>query len=133
MILGFTGTRDGMTRLQQALFVGVLARLCPEEFHHGDGLEADAQAHNMVRQHVPRCRIIIHPPTNDALRAFCEGDEIRAPQPYLIRNLAIAACVDELAAAPKTSVEELRSGTWATVRYARRALKPVHILKPWDR
>jgi hypothetical protein len=65
-------------------------------------------------------RIVIHPPTDPKKRAFCKGAaEIREPKPYLDRNHDI---VDEgsglLIAAPFQEEEILRSGTWATVRYA---------------
>ena len=130
MIVGFTGTQDGMTRLQKAMFVGVLARLCPREFHHGDCDGADQEAHELVREHAHNCLIVIHPSDNDSKRAFCHGDSMREPKPYLDRNRAIVFACDELVAAPKTRTEELRSGTWATVRAARRSGKPVHMVWP---
>lgn len=46
----------------------------------------------------------------------------------LARNRRIVAAVDVLIAAPETDREELRSGTWATIRYARAAGKPVVML-----
>lgn len=130
MILGFTGTREGMTRLQSAMFVGVLARTCPTEFHHGDCLGADAEAHALVREHAPRCRIVIHPGNVDALRAHCEGDEIRRPMAFMTRNIAIVMACEEMAATPKSRAEEIRSGTWSTIRMARRAGKVVHMVWP---
>ncbi len=130
MIVGFTGTSRGMNELQKALFVGVIARLCPETFHHGDCVGADADAHALIRLHAPRCRIIIHPPDNATRRAFCEGDEMRDAKPYLERNRAIVACCEELVAVPKGRAEELRSGTWMTVRAARRSGKRIHMVWP---
>lgn len=130
MIVGFTGTRDGMTRLQQALFIDRMASLCPHEFHHGDDDGADREAHELVRLHHPRCTIVAHPPENDAHRAFCKADKIMPTKPYLDRNRAIVFCCDELVAAPKTLAEELRSGTWATIRWARRSGKPTYLLRP---
>ena len=130
MIVGFTGTREGMTALQKALFIDRLASLCPEAFHFGDDDGADREAHELVRLHCPKCRTISHPPDNDARRAFCKADEVREPRPYLVRNRAIVFCIAELIAAPKTVAEELRSGTWATIRYARAAQKRIHMLMP---
>jgi len=130
MIVGFTGIQEGMTRLQLAYLESTLARLCPEEFHHGDCVGADAEAHEFVRRVYPRCRVVVHPPEDGRKRAFCAGDLICDQRPYLVRNLAIVACCEELVAAPKSPVEELRSGTWATVRYARKAGKRVWILRP---
>lgn len=130
MIVGFTGTSDGMTLLQKTYLVSALANLGPEEFHHGDCVGADAEAHDIVRKEWPRCKIVIHPPENDYKRAFKAGDEILEPRPYLVRNKAIVARCEELVAAPKTLAEELRSGTWATIRTARRCGKLVHLLRP---
>lgn len=130
MIIGFTGTSRGMTPLQLALLEGVIARLCPTVWHHGDCVGADAQAHDLVRQREPKCRIEIHPPTIDEKRAYCEGDHEWPQLPYLKRNLRIATLCEELVAAPLTRTEELRSGTWATVRYARKMGKRVHMVWP---
>lgn len=128
MIVGFTATREGMSVLQKALLVDRLAALYPEEFHHGDDDGGDREAHEIVRKHWPRCCIVLHPPDNPIHRAFCKADREMPPRPYLLRNKAIALCCAELIAAPKTMVEELRSGTWSTIRYARKALKPTHLL-----
>lgn len=130
MILGFTGTQEGMTVLQKAMFVGVLSRLCPVQFHHGDCIGADADAHALVRKHAPKCFIVIHQPDDDSKRAWCDGHKVIPPKPYLIRNRAIVGCCDELAAAPRSRVEELRSGTWSTIRAARRSGKPIHMVWP---
>ena len=48
------------------------------------------------------------------LSRLLHSDRWMDRKPYLIRNRAIVACCDEPVAAPKTPVEELRSGTWAT-------------------
>lgn len=48
--------------------------------------------------------------------------------PELSRNRAIVGRVDEMVAAPESDVEVLRSGTWATVRYSRRAGRPVAVV-----
>lgn len=130
MIVGFTGTQQGMTVLQKVMFVGVLARLGPEEFHHGDCIGADADAHAIVRREWPKCRIVIHPPDIDAKRAWCTGDFYCKIKSYIARNYDIVAVCEELVAAPKHRVEELRSGTWSTVRAARRAGKLVHMVWP---
>ena len=51
-----------------------------------------------------------------------------AEKRYLERNRDIVDACDILIACPRTLKEELRSGTWATVRYARKVGKPVAIL-----
>ena len=124
-VVGFTGTQEGMSyeqtnALRQAL-IGAT------ELHHGDCIGADAQAHDIARE-IGGIRIVIHPPTDPSRRAFKRGDIIREPKPYLERNHDIVDESASLIAAPKSDVEELRSGTWATVRYARKMEKPVKML-----
>jgi hypothetical protein len=130
MIIGFTGTSRGMTPLQFALLEGVIARLCPTIWHHGDCIGADAQAHAIVRRLAPSCRIEIHPPIDSKARAFCDGNFFWPRMEYLKRNLRIATLCEELVAAPLTRAEELRSGTWSTIRYARKAGKRIHMVWP---
>jgi hypothetical protein len=129
MRIGFTGTQIGMTLLQQEEFV----LFCQEnniiEFHHGDCIGADEQAHNIVREFFPLVRIIIHPPINSSKRAFCKGDVLWTPKEYLDRNKDIVNESDTVIAAPKENIEVLRSGTWSTIRYAKKANKLGKILK----
>jgi hypothetical protein len=90
-----------MTDRQKETFRQVLAKYGPTEFHHGDCLGADAVAHAIVRSWRPTARIIIHPPSSDSLRAFCQGDAHLAPKPYLARNQDIVDECEVLVAAPK--------------------------------
>lgn len=128
MKIGFTGTQIGMSERQRIEFYRQMIRHMPDEFHHGDCIGADTDAHNLV---VPMLdtRIVIHPPTKSAKRSFLRADETLPTKPYIERNHDIVDAVDLLIAAPKNErVEELRSGTWATIRYARKTGKPVIIL-----
>lgn len=131
MKVGFTGTREGMTDAQQIALSDVLDHLMPTEFHHGDCVGADEQAHGMAFEtNGERVKRVAHPPTNERLRAFCEADEVREPKDYLPRNRDIVDETQMLIACPKTAVEDYESGTWYTVRYARRVGKPVYIILP---
>lgn len=96
--------------------------------HHGDCIGADAEAHGIARE----CglRVCIHPPVEDARRAWCEGDEMHMRKTYLVRNRDIVDATERLIAAPRTEVEERRSGTWATVRFARSLNRPIFIVWP---
>jgi len=128
--IGFTGTQQGMTQKQKdALFV--ILRDCGTDFifHHGDCLGADEEAHEIVRPFQGNW-IVIHPPINEIKRAWFHGDEILKSKEYLVRNHDIVDACEVLIAAPKTDDEELRSGTWATVRYARKQRRVVIILSP---
>lgn len=116
---GFTGTQWGMTQAQRITLAMCLATLNPDSLAHGDCIGADAQAHAMALTAI--VRVYIHPPLDSSKRAWCEGASfVFAPAEFLVRNHAIVDACDILIATPKTHVEELRSGTWATVRYARR-------------
>lgn len=101
-----------------------------ESFHHGDCVGADAQAHITVRRVCIGARIVGHPPIKSTRRAFMACDSLWPPKDYLARNRDIVDGVDRMIAAPKGEVEELRSGTWSTIRYARWLGRKLVILKP---
>jgi hypothetical protein len=82
----------------------------------GDDDGADDEADMIAQMHLTRAQIIAHPP------------KTRTAADLLARDRAIAETVDYLIAAPRTDKEETRSGTWATVRYARTAGVPVILL-----
>ncbi len=130
MLIGFTGTQKGMTTRQKQSLENMLAgfKTKPYEFHHGDCEGADEQAHNIAKKHVHL--IVIHPPRYHAKRAFCFSKNIRTEKDYLERNHDIVDETETLYAAPRTKDEELRSGTWATIRYARKIGKPVTLFYP---
>jgi hypothetical protein len=128
MKLGFTGTREGMTDKQRREFTQLIAQKQPTEFHHGDCIGSDEQARNIVRDVAPKCRIVVHPPAIIELRAWTRGDLILPARPYLVRKHDIVDAVDELVATLRSGMEEVCSGSWATVRYARKCQKPITIL-----
>ena len=132
-VIGFTGSRDGLSVRQYNRLRVAFKRLLPQEpteFHHGDCQGADEDIHGLVREMFPRCTIVIHPPDNPARRAFCKGDVILEPKPYLQRDWDLVNASTYLLAAPKSMTEERRSGTWATIRYARTKGMFVHIFYP---
>ena len=134
MKVGFTGTQQGMTDRQVGAFVSCLYGWSfMSEFHHGDCVGADEQAHGFVyRQGIEGLAIVVHPPVDPKKRANC-SDEVTTILPakeYLQRNKDIVDACDLLVAAPRTPHEELRSGTWSTVRYARLKGVPVIVLDP---
>lgn len=130
LVLGFTGTQHGMATEQLTRVADLLRELRPARVHHGDCIGADTQFHALVRQVLPECRIVIHPPRVEAKRAFCDGDETKAPRAYLTRNRAIVRESQVLLAAPSEREEQLRSGTWSTVRFARQQNRTVHLVLP---
>lgn len=119
MKVGFTGTRTGMTDPQIEAFSGVISKLHVTEFHHGDCVGADRDAHTVINHLFSDVLIIGHPPLEQKLRAFCKGfHEMRPEQSYLDRNKAIVDETETLIAIPSTKKSQVRSGTWSTVRYA---------------
>lgn len=131
MKVGFTGTRVGMTKAQKQGVLDALARLVHiEEFHHGDCHGADTEAHTMIRRWYPKCRIVIHPSDKVDVRSFCRGDVGLQPKPPLIRNHDIVDAVDHMICAPREVQEQMRSGTWATIRYTKKCLRNYVIVFP---
>lgn len=117
MKLGFTGTRNGMTDSQKDILVKVLKRHTIDEFHHGDCVGADAEAHDIAES--MDLYIVVHPPVDPKLRAGKVGNEMRDEKPYIERNHNIVDETGNLFVAPRTKEEQVRSGTWATYRYAK--------------
>ena len=131
MRLGFTGTRDGMSARQLEAVQAML--MCLEYrtiVRHGDCVGADEQLHHLAKNR--GLRIIVHPPAHGTYRAMCTEDvyQMMEKKPNLDRNHDIVDGSTLLLACPKTEQEQLRSGTWATVRYARRKGVPVVIVAP---
>ena len=102
-------------------------------FHHGDCIGADEIAHGIVQDiqmEITPINITIHPPTNSYKRAYCRGAlDVYQPHDFLVRNMHI---VNECSLIIGMPVEEhsevLRSGTWSTVRYARKSAKKVVLI-----
>jgi len=124
--VGFSGTQDGMTPIQRATVSVVLMEAVlgnagfPVVLHHGDCIGADEEAHELaggmeIDRHA-------HPPDKDVKRAFTVAEFSEPPKPYRVRNQDIVDVTKQLVAAPSgAEADQPRSGTWMTVRMARRA------------
>ena len=129
--IGFTGTRRHPTEAQIVAleeWMRMRMLLGPTTLHHGDCVGADEVAHDIA--YLLEWSIVVHPPRDAAWRAWCDGDQILPEQEYRERNQAIVDVADVLVAAPHQDQEVLRSGTWMTVRMARRAGVPVVVIYP---
>ena len=130
MIIGFTGTQHNTTLAQFECLFDMVVQTEATEAHHGDCVGADASFHAMCEDvGIP---IVIHPPLVRTKRAFCEeGVVVEWPaKDYLVRNHDIVDCIDLLLVCPKTFEEQLRSGTWATWRYAKKQGKDIILILP---
>ena len=135
--LGFTGTRaiPGSPKAVQERRDRLFALMKEfweagfSVFHHGDCIGADELAHQIACK--LNFHIVVHPPNNSRNRAFCgkcdeesgESDSVwwMPKKPYLSRNRDIVDQSNVLIAMPNDPMrEELRSGTWSTIRYARK-------------
>jgi len=134
--VGFTGTREGCT-VHQAGFLELILRERLSEpgsvLHQGCCVGADAQATAIARRLFGAAVVIVGHPCNwPALQdkdAVATSHPIRPCRPPLERNRTIVDECDVLVACP-AGPEVVRSGTWSTIRYARRTGKPVIIIYP---
>lgn len=128
--VGFTGTQRGLSAMQSGLLVPFLtSHLSIDwhvEFHHGQCVGADEQAARIAK--ALGYWIVSHPPINRYKMSSVHADEMRPAKEFLVRNHQIVDEVDVLVAAPQTDEEQLRSGTWATIRYARKEGKMIYML-----
>lgn len=130
-VAGFTGTQHGMEIQQSRMFLHVLRWLRPTGWHHGDCVGSDAESHRFVQDRSPTTELHVHPPNKVKKRAYCLGDVLHARKDYLPRNDDIVQLSDYLVATPRgPEKDNPRSGTWYTIRQARRTNKPIIILWP---
>jgi len=118
-VIGVTATRSPLTHAQLTwLWLRLRDYHRPGiQLHYGDCVNGDAAAFQMAMElgYVT----VMHPPVNAWLRAFTIPDVELVPEPYLARNHNMVDMINLLLAVPD-GPERPRSGTWATVRYARR-------------
>jgi len=136
--LSYTGTRKGMTQ-QQMREVLAIFKLSESRgpavrkiFHHGGAPGGDRQAHRISQAPTIKARVYVHPAKGaDPIDWYKLGAEhVYDPQPPLVRNPDIVEGGELLVATPFEMEEILRSGTWATIRYARKIGKPYVIIRP---
>lgn len=122
MIIGFTGSRHGMSLEQRVVVEKVCKQIASldgkHQFHHGDCIGADAEAHDIFKK--AGFETHIHPPRLTLRQAHCQGDVCYPPDDYIPRDRRIVETCEVLIGTPKELKEVLRSGSWATIRHARR-------------
>jgi hypothetical protein len=125
--IGFTGTQIGMTDFQKAEFEKIISMYIGE-FHHGDCIGADADAHDIAEKYLT---CVIHPPIKPEKRAFKKATIVHEKKPYLNRNRDIVNSCELLIATPKEITNQTRSGTWWTIRYAKKIKRKCLIIYPY--
>ena len=132
-ILTVTGTRHthDLTDVQLENFQEHLQSLLLEGYthvRHGDAVGADEHARHIALR--MGYNIVIHPPFNARFRACCAGGVYMPNRSYTRRNQDMIDACQLLLALPNSNVELVRSGTWQTIRMARRAVVPRVIFYP---
>lgn len=125
---GFTGNQDGMTKQQKKAFRKLLIEHGITEFHHGDCVGSDADAHLIAK--TLGLSIVKHPPVDEKKRAFCKGGRELPAKPYLPRNKDIVKASSIMFATPRSFNEVVRSGTWSTVRFATNLQRKMLVIYP---
>ena len=100
------------------------------EAHHGDSVGADAQFHAACQElGIP---VVIHPSKDQKDRAHCQGAKVtHPPVEFAEQSVSIVHLCQFLLAAPNGFREKRRgSGTWMTVRAARKAQKTIVFCYP---
>ena len=126
-IIGFTGGRTQPTPEQSRWLRHYMVRDEIKEVHHGACVGADALVHHIawnLPTVVHPCTLVNHVAT-ECLRPSPRVQVLEPLEP-LVRNRAIVDACDRLVVLPDRA-ECQRSGTWATVRYARSQGKPIVI------
>ena len=136
--VGFTGTQKGLTFLQADRLHTQMLKLGEFTLHNGQCEGADHAAFLLAGQW--QRKIVLHPPTiKDKIFDFAANDyrglapEVREDKPYLLRNQNIVDESDMLIACPQEETEVTRSGTWSTIRKARKKGIPISIIFPSGR
>lgn len=134
--LGITGTRNGMTKEQQASFellVESLLKTHPTliNFHQGQCIGVDVEAANYL--HTKNLTIISHSPIKVDLIGESHVDISMEPQGYFQRNRNIVDSSQIMIVVPYTNEHQSFGGTWYTHDYAVKRKKIVYVIYPEGR
>lgn len=131
--VGFTGTQDGTTEPQFNVLCKLMSALTRLDndivFHNGDCIGADEEAAMFALS--LKWKLHLHPPRSNAKRVKLDSlaTWVEVPLDYLDRNKNIVKQSHVLIATPN-GPEKLRSGTWSTIRHARKLGKRIYIVYP---
>lgn len=145
MIVAFTGSQSGMTLFQRENLATKFLALGMTQLNHGDCIGSDLMANEIAIE--MGCEVFyLFPSIFLAKRAFAFPDskekevwldwkngiryKFAVPGKPLERNQRLVDSASILLATPKEFKHTLRSGTWATIRYAWKKKKDVIIIPP---
>jgi predicted Rossmann fold nucleotide-binding protein DprA/Smf involved in DNA uptake len=133
LVVGFTGTRQIEKISKERLSYledKILALIVDNDFKittvHGCAFGADSFFHTLcLYNNIP----VIGRPTYNYNKSLVGFEKLYEPNHPLTRNRDIVGECDVLIALPiNPNVEEIRSGTWFTIRYAKKLNKEVVII-----
>lgn len=127
--VGFTGTQRGMTDLQKAVVATFLAGNKIAIGIHGGCIGADIHFDDICYRNLIT-RVIYPSNIPEKYGWWHYTPFVMAEDKPLSRNHTIVDKSDLLIATPKETKEVIRSGTWATIRYAIKKHKSVYIIYP---
>lgn len=136
--IGFSGTRLGMTNKQFVMCRAIISSLVNQGVttaRHGVCKGADAHFHKLCKEALgTKLYIIGHPGVREDgkcyTRAFVNCDLLLPEKPFIKRDRDIVDESNVMLFTPNQVQEVLRSGTWTTIRYARKVNKPRYIIFP---
>lgn len=133
MILGFTGTRHGMSPAQCLAVTRILGLVRSDtseahHFHDGMCVGADNQAAEMAE--ILEFTTIGHPGPKGRWQSLKKRDQVWAPKTHFARNRDIVNLAQLVIAAPFEQTEQETGGTWYTIRYAKKRQVPLLTIYP---
>jgi hypothetical protein len=124
----FTGTRKGMTDRQKVEVERLFVELGVSTVYHGVAVGSDEEASLIAQRLGIRTRGFPSNKDEDRSRV-AHSDAIEAPGEPLQRNKAMVTRAHLVIACPD-GPERQRSGTWSTIRFAKKEGKKLYVVEP---
>lgn len=128
MRVGFTGTREGLSMAQIEKVLELLRKWKATSFIHGGCIGADSQIHSILETASTEMMLGVYPSNLPDQRGI-QRCWMAKPDAPLTRNKKIVAECERLIACPE-GLEVVRSGTWSTIRHAKKVHRWVTIVWP---
>lgn len=131
-IVAFTGSRKGPTQGQRNSIRRFIESFAREDrdsiIIHGGAVGVDSAVHGIAMK--AGLWVEIYPGPHTSVDILETPAIIHKRAPYLERNHTMVDRCNWVIAVPYEAEEQVRSGTWATVRYARKQDVPVYMIWP---